>query len=270
MNKFCVIGNPVNHSLSPQLHNWIFNYLNINATYEKVFCNQGDLISIINKIKNDDLIGVNVTIPFKEKVIELLDEIHPRVKLIGSVNCIKKYKNKIIGYNTDWYGFSKLLSNNKIEVFNKEVIIIGAGGVSKAICYTLINNKIKKIRLFNRTISKAIKMKSSFISSHSLEQMKELIKKDSIIINCTSLGMENNITPVPESLIHMNQIIIDTIYNPNMTKLLQIGQREGAQVFNGLDMFIYQGVASLELWLGESINNRLNFIELKKYLKEIL
>ena len=270
MKNFCVIGNPINHSLSPQLHNWIFNKLNINATYKKILCNENKLSSIISKIYNDDLIGVNVTIPFKETIIKLLDEINPRVKFIGSVNCILKYDKKIIGYNTDWYGFSKLLSNNKINVYNKEVIIIGAGGVSKSIVYALIQKGIKNIRLFNRTVLKAQKMESSIVSAHWLEHIEHFIKEDSIIVNCTSIGMKNNIAPISESLIHANQILIDTIYNPYMTELLKIGQRKGTQVFNGLDMFIYQGVASLELWLGESINNRLNFIELKKYLKEIL
>ena len=113
-------------------------------------------------------------------------------------------------------------------------------------------------------------MESFIVSVHWLEHIEHFIKEDSIIVNCTSIGMKNNIAPISESLIHANQILIDTIYNPYMTELLKIGERKGSQVFNGLDMFIYQGVASLELWLGESINNRLNFIELKKYLKEIL
>ena len=270
MKNFCVIGNPIDHSLSPQLHNWIFKKLNINANYKKVLCNENDLRTIINKIDNDYLIGVNVTLPFKESVIEFLDEINPRVKLIGSVNCILKNNKKIIGYNTDWYGFSKLLINNKINVYNKEVIIIGAGGISKAIIYSLINNNIKKIRLFNRTFTKAKEMENSIITAYKLEKMEYFINKDSIIINCTSVGMKDNISPISELLIHENQILIDTIYNPYMTELLKIGKRKGSQVINGLDMFIYQGIASLELWLGKSINDKLNFLELKKYLKDIL
>jgi len=270
LKNFCVIGNPIDHSFSPQLHNWIFNKLNIKANYKKIVCNENDFFTIINKIKNDDLMGINITIPFKESVIKFLDEINHRVELIGSVNCILKNNKKIIGYNTDWYGFSKLLFNNKINVYNKEVIIIGAGGVSKAIIHSLINHNIKKIRLFNRTFTKAKAMENFFINAYKLENLECFIKKNSIIINCTSVGMKNNISPISESLIHKNQILIDTIYNPYMTELLKIGKRKGSQVINGMDMFIYQGIASLELWLGKSINDELNILELKKYLKDIL
>ena len=142
MKNFIVIGNPIDQSLSPDLHNWIFKKLKINAFYNKILCNE---IDIISQIKNDKINGINVTLPFKETIINFVDEINLRVKSIGSVNCIVKNKNKLIGYNTDWYGFSKLINNNKVDIQNKEVIVIGAGGVSRAVIFSLIQMRVKKI-----------------------------------------------------------------------------------------------------------------------------
>ena len=265
-----VVGNPIDHSLSPQLHNWIFNKLNLNAKYEKNHYEINELPEIINKIRTNKIDGINVTIPFKEKIINLLDEINPRVKLIGSVNCIIKNHNKIIGYNTDWYGFSQLLLNNNIDVYNKEVIIIGAGGVSKAVIFSLIQNGIKKIKIFNRTFSKAKAMENKFIYPYPLVSIKNHIKENSIIINCSSIGMKKNKMLISEKLISSDQIIIDTIYNPFQTKLLKVGENLGAKTINGMDMFIFQAIASLELWFGKTIFDNLNLDEIKNYLKEIL
>ncbi len=267
MKNFIVIGNPIEHSLSPDLHNWIFKKLKINAIYNKILCNE---IDIISQIKNDKINGINVTLPFKETIINFVDEINLRVKSIGSVNCIVKNKNKLIGYNTDWYGFSKLINNNKVDIQNKEVIVIGAGGVSRAVIFSLIQMRVKKIKIFNRSIIKAKKLENNIIKSFHLDEINDSIKDDSIIINCTSIGMINNDLPILDKLISANQTIIDTIYNPYKTELLKLAQSKGAKIVNGMDMFIYQAIASLELWLNDSIGDKLDYQELRKYLKEIL
>ena len=221
-------------------------------------------------MKSGKLDGMNVTIPHKEAVIEFLNEINLRAESIGSVNCIMTTGGKTIGNNTDWYGFSKMLEQNEINVTGKEVIILGAGGVAKAVIFALGQLGVKKIRLLNRTLSRAQKLESDIISAHLFDQADEIIKDNSILINCTSIGMDDNSSPVHKSLISGNQILVDIIYIPHETRFLEIGKLKGAKTVNGLDMFIYQGIASLELWLGESLNDKVNFDQLKKYLEEQL
>ena len=270
MKRFIVLGNPIEQSLSPFLHNWIFKKFNINAKYYKLECDLEDLVFNINKLRENSIHGLNITIPFKNKVIDHLDIINDRARIIGSVNCIKMRNNKVMGFNTDWFGFSKLLIDNKIDVFEKEIIVFGAGGAAKAIIYSLILNGIKKIRLFNRKIENAQKLENSFVSAHSLKDLKYFVKKDSIIVNCTPLGMNNKKMPFNEKFLNKNQLIIDTIYNLKRTKLLDLGEKKGAFVINGLDMFIYQGIASLDLWLEENIFDIINIKEIKQIMKEKL
>ena len=270
MKHFTIIGNPVEHSMSPIMHSWIFQKTGIDAKYTKTHSTSDDLSTVIELMNSGELDGMNVTIPHKETVMEFLDEINPRAESIGSVNCIMTSSGKIIGNNTDWYGFSKMLEQNKINVTGKEVIILGSGGVAKAVIFALSQLRVKKISLLNRTLSRAQKLESDIISAQLLEHADKFIKDYSILINCTSIGMDDNYSPVSESLISRNQILVDIIYKPLETRFLEIGKLKGAKTVNGLDMFIYQGIASLELWLGEPLNDRVNFDQLKKYLEEQL
>ena len=270
MKHFTVIGDPVEHSLSPIMHSWIFQKIGIDAEYTKTYTTLDDLPTVIELMKSGKLDGMNVTIPHKEAVIVFLNEINLRAESIGSVNCIMTTGGKTIGNNTDWYGFSKMLVQNEINVTGKEVIILGAGGAAKAVIFALGQLGVKKIRLLNRTLSRAQKLESDIISAHLIEQADKIIKDNSILINCTSIGMDDNSSPVHKSLISGNQILVDIIYIPHETRFLEIGKLKGAKTVNGLDMFIYQGIASLELWLGESLNDKVNFDQLKKYLEEQL
>ena len=270
MKKFIVLGNPIKQSLSPYLHNWIFQKLNIDAKYYKQESSLDDLKFNIKELRKNSIHGLNITIPFKSEIIEYLDDINDRAKIIGSVNCVMMRNNKVMGFNTDWFGFSKLLIDNKIDVYDKEIIVLGAGGAAKAIIYALTLNRIKKIRLFNRTIKNAQKLKNSIVSIHSFKDLKYFIERDSIIVNCTPIGMNDNKIPLNEKFINKDQIIIDTIYNFKKTNLLDLGEQKGAFVINGLDMFVYQGIASLDLWLGENIFAKLNVEEIKQIMKEKL
>ena len=267
MKHFAVIGSPVAHSLSPLFHNWIFKTLNIPAEYDKIRVKKRELSDIVLKIKNGKFEGINVTIPHKENIMEFLDEINPRAESIGSVNCIIKSNSRIIGNNTDWYGFSLALKTNKIDVFDKEVIVLGAGGTSKSILYSLKQLSVKKIILLNRTLQKATALQNEIIISYSLENTESVIKNDSIIINTTPIGMQTNQAPFDLGLLHQNQILIDVIYIPLETSLLKLGNKIGAKTLNGLDMFIHQGLMSLDLWFGESLSKQVNFTQLKTYLE---
>ena len=270
MKHFAVIGDPIEHSMSPTMHRWIFDYLGMDAKYEKIKATINELPKIIQKMKNGDLDGINITIPLKEAVLTFLDEINTRAKSIGAVNCIMIADSKIIGNNTDWYGFSMALKSNNINLLDKEVIILGAGGSAKSILYALKCIGVKKIFLLNRTIEKAKLLQDNCISAHPLEDANEVIKTDSIIINTTSVGMQNKQSPINIKLITKNQILFDIIYSPLETSLLQCGKKRGALIVNGLDMFIYQGMASLDLWFGSSISTQVNFPKLKTYLESKL
>jgi len=268
MKHFAVIGSPVEHSLSPALHNWVFKSLNIQAKYEKIKVLKTEIPEIVQRITTGNLDGINVTIPYKECIIGMLDEINPRAESIGSVNCVMRSNSKIIGNNTDWFGFTMALKNNEIEVFSrKEVIVLGAGGTGKSILFSLKQLGVTKIILLNRTIQKAKELQDEIISPYSLDDTKDVIKNDSIIINTTPIGMQSNQSPIDLGLLHQNQILIDVIYIPLETAFLQLGNKIGAKTLNGLDMFIHQGLASLDLWFGESLSKQVNFTQLKAYLE---
>ena len=270
MKNFVVIGDPIKHSLSPVLHNWVFKSLNIDATYSQIHVSQNKLADCINEVRKGKLDGLNITIPHKTSIIEYMDEVNPRAKSIGAINVVMFHNDKVIGNNTDWYGFVLALKNNRIDLNKKEVILLGAGGVSKGIIFALIQQGVKKIYLFNRTFEKISHLCDELIHPHKFEKLEELIKDNSIIINCTSVGMNSNISPIETTLLKKNQIIMDTIYTPLKTKLVMDAESAGARTMTGLDMFIYQALASIDLWFGEGTTNKVNFEELKGHIESYL
>jgi len=267
MKHFAVIGSPIEHSMSPVLHNRILKSLNIQAEYQKIRVEEEELPDIIQQIKNGKLDGINVTIPFKETIMKFLDEINPRAKSIGSVNCIIKSNSSIIGNNTDWYGFSRALETNHIDISEKEIIVLGSGGTGKSILFSLKQMGAKKIILLNRTFQKAKELEDDIVISYPLGELQSVIKNNSIIINTTPIGMKTNQAPFDLGFLHQNQILIDVIYTPLETSFLKSGNKIGATTLNGLDMFIHQGLASLDLWFGESLSKQVNLMQLKSYLE---
>ena len=249
--KFGIIGNPIRHSLSPVLHKYWFKKYNIYADYEIIEVVDKELPEIINKVKKGDYTGINVTLPFKQKIINHIDKIVNDADLTGSVNTILLNNKTVIGENTDVYGlqaaYLKEIENN----LNKKVLIIGAGGVSPSVILSVKKSGIKNISITNRTNEKCIflKKKFSFLNIIPWIDLKSEIKNFDIIINATSLGLKNgddfyfNFENTKYEVIY-----IDTIYNPLETKTFKFLREEGRKVFNGLDMFIYQGQKSFYLW----------------------
>ena len=265
MKKFAVIGDPISHSLSPIMHRWIFNELNINATYEKVHVKKNQLNKIINKMNEGILDGINVTLPHKTNIISHVDEINSRAKLIGAINMVMKVDSKIIGNNTDWYGFMMAMKRNKISLVDDSIIILGFGGVAKSILFALKNYGIKKITILKRNMDEPLTMKDK-LRLMPFDRADEVIKNDSIIINTTPVGMNDDKSPLDKDMMNKKQILIDVIYTPLETTFLKYGKEVGALTVNGLDMFIEQGLASLDLWFGTSISKKVNFTQLKAYL----
>ena len=249
--KFGIIGNPIKHSLSPVLHNYWFNKYGIDASYSIIEATDKDLKDIVQKIRNQELTGINVTLPFKQKIIYQTDKIINDAELTGSVNTILLDGNKVIGENTDVFGLQAAYLKEIDNCSSKSSLIIGAGGVSPSVILSLQKSGVKKISITNRTNEKCIflKKKFNFINILPWNSLEEELKNFDIIINATSLGLKDGDDfNLNFSNTKRNVIYIDTIYNPLETKTYSLLKEEGKKVFNGLDMFIYQGQKSFYLW----------------------
>ena len=250
--SFGIIGNPIAHSLSPILHNYWFKKYNIEANYSLLNVTEENLKSVINKIKDKELNGINVTLPYKQKIIPLIGKLVNDAQNTNSVNTIfLNNDNVVIGENTDVFGLQAAYLKGIINAENKKALVIGAGGVSSSVIFSLEKSKIKNISIINRTYEKSLFLKKKFHFLNILEwnSLEQEISKFDIIINATSLGLKDgkdfefNFNNTRDDL-----IFIDTIYNPLETKTYRHLKEEGKKVFNGLDMFIYQGQKSFYLW----------------------
>ena len=249
MKKYFVIGNPINHSLSPKLHNYWIKLKNIDAVYEKKEIEESDIDGVITDIKNGEIEGINVTVPFKKSVIPFLDDLENLAKKTQSVNTIYKKNNKIIGANTDITGFSFALEHIKYKVKGKKIFILGAGGVTPSIIFALKQMEASTIMLTNRTKEKAESLKKQF---PFLELIKwGDIKRFDMIINTTSLGLkENDKLPLNYDQIGKGKFFYDVIYNPKKTNFLIQAEKLGSQIENGKIMFAYQAQEAFKLWHG--------------------
>ena len=244
MKKYFVIGNPINHSLSPELHNFWIKKNNIKAIYEKMKLEENELENFIKRLRNDEIHGINVTVPFKNKVIKYLDKLSLEVETTGSVNTIYKNGNEIIGHNTDVAGFELGLRHSKINVLHKSILILGAGGVVSSIIYSLLSMGCKKIFLSNRTVEKAEKIKEKFDDIDILKWGE--IPDFDIIINATSVGLKGDSLDLDFNV--KDKIFYDVIYNPKETQFLRKAKETGNKIENGKLMFIYQANQSFSIW----------------------
>ena len=247
MKKFLVIGNPINHSLSPKLHNYWIKKYNIDAIYEKQKLEENDLENLILQVKQHKISGINVTVPFKKLVIPFLDELTVEAKETQSVNTIYLENKKVIGHNTDIGGFEMSITKSKINLINKKVLILGAGGVVPSIIYALIKMKPLKIYLSNRTRKKAEILKNSFKNIDVIEW--GTISDFDMIINATTLGLnEEDKINLDFTKTNQNKLFYDVIYNPKETNFLKTGKKLGNTTINGKLMFIYQALLAFNIW----------------------
>jgi shikimate dehydrogenase len=258
MKKYLVIGNPIEHSLSPQLHNYWIKENKIKATYDKMQLNESDIEEIIGKVKKGKIDGINVTIPFKKSVIPFLDQLTPLAKEVQSVNTIFKKDNKVIGDNTDIGGFEKGLKYINYDLKNKKVFILGAGGVVPSIILALKRLGAAKIILSNRTKKKANYLKKKYTDLEIID-WGETPDFD-MIINATSLGLKkNDQIKLNYAEIGTNKLFYDIIYNPSKTKFLLKAKQFGNQIENGKMMFVHQAQLAFRIWHNvlPKIDNRL-------------
>ena len=246
MKKYFVIGNPIDHSLSPKLHNYWLKENNIDAIYDKKKIEEKDLQTAILEVKEKKTEGINVTVPFKKSVIPYLDKLSPEAEQTQSVNTIILTDDILVGHNTDISGFTKAIKDLNFNIEGKKVLILGAGGVVPSIIFALKNMHVQEIIITNRTREKAENLKALFNNIKILEWGD--LTDFHMVINATSLGLNNETINLDFSSLGKNKLFYDIIYNPRETRFLKIGKQLGHKTENGKTMFVYQALEAFKLW----------------------
>ncbi|CAM3931688.1 shikimate dehydrogenase [Mesobacillus thioparans] len=254
---FGVIGDPIGHSMSPAMHNDLFDFYGIHAVYMPFHVSKDNLEAAVKGLKALGVSGFNVTIPHKTDIMAYLDQIDPLAEAIGAVNTVKNENGLLTGYNTDGPGFVKGLEAMDADLDSRSALIIGAGGASRAIYFSMAQAGIQRIDLYNRTAGKAEELVSTCpfkVQSKALdrESAEKSLKDYQLIIQTTSIGMSPDTEHLPLSAENISQgaIVSDIIYNPLQTKFLQEASKKGAQIQNGVSMFVFQGALAFEKWTG--------------------
>jgi shikimate dehydrogenase len=257
---FGVIGDPVAHSLSPSIHNAAFQRLKLNCVFLAFRVKPTELENALRGMRGLEIVGLNVTMPHKHSVLAWLDEVDATAKFLGSVNTICNRDGRLIGYSTDGVGALKALQENRVALEGKKVLLLGGGGAAKAIAYAfapevdevvMLNRTLEKVKPFAETVSQKLgeKVICGVLSAASV---KKHIADADIVVNATSVGMFPNVaeTLVPPKLLQRGLTVIDIVYHPIETQLAKDAKAAGARVVSGLEMLIYQGAASFEIWMG--------------------
>ena len=247
MKKYLVIGNPIEHSLSPQLHSYWIKKNNLNAIYDRRLLKKEQLNGVVKEIRDDKIIGMNVTLPFKKEIIKYIDELTPVANKTQSVNTVLKRKNKIVGDNTDSNGFKRALEDTNFEIKNKIALILGAGGVVPSLILALEKVNISKILISNRTKEYANNRKKSHPNLEVIDWGET--NNSDIVINATSLGLnKTDAIEIDYSKNNKKKLFYDLTYNPPKTDFLTNAEQSGNKIDNGKMMFIYQAQLSFNLW----------------------
>jgi len=253
-----IIGDPVEHSLSPVMHNAAFKELGLNLVYVAFTVTRNELKDAISSARSLGLQGLNVTMPHKNAVITYLDETDSTAKAIGAVNTILNDKGKLIGFNTDGIGAMRALKENGIPPDGKKMLLLGAGGAAKAIAFQAAQ-EVEELVILNRTSEKAEKLAELLRKKFgnkvkgrtlSAEVLTKEMKTTDILVNATSVGMHPDVnrSPVPSDLLRSGLCVMDIIYNPLETKLVTDANTVGAKVALGIEMLLYQGAVAFEIW----------------------
>ncbi len=272
----CVIGHPIEHSMSPVMHNAALKELALDYIYLAFDVPPRALETTVLGFKKHDIKGINITIPHKETIMQYLDQIDPLAKNIGAVNTVKNINGILIGRNTDAYGAKKALIDAGCIIRDKKILILGAGGAARAISFALSEN-IAEIIVCNRTERRAIELakdlsdKMNIIATGkdmSKETLKTLTNDVDIVINTTPIGLYPDVkkTPIPKELLTDHLFVYDIIYNPLKTQFLKDATEIGCKTLNGIDMFINQGALAFEWWTDKKPNT----ILMKEKIIEIL
>ena len=264
-----IIGNPLSHTLSPLMHNAAFKALKLNAVYKPFPIEEDELQLFIEDLKENDnpIFGLNVTIPYKEKILQFMDGSNVFAEKVGAVNTIVINRSrKLFGYNTDGPGFLSNLKESGFSPEGKRIAILGAGGTTRAILssLTLFDERPESIRLYNRTLSTAKELVEDLSCRLDMGLVEVVPTIDDLnieladcLINTTSVGLKpTDECIVDPDMLHKGLFVYDVIYNPKQTKLLKLAKEKGAKTANGLGMLYYQGVLSLQHWANAELDDK--------------
>jgi shikimate dehydrogenase len=257
-----VIGDPIEHTLSPIMHNAAFNAQKFDYTFLAFKVKSSELENAVNGMRALNIRGLNVTMPHKSAILKFLDRVDLSAQIINSVNTILNKDGKLFGFNTDGVGALKALKENKVELKGRKVLLLGAGGAARAIAYSMAKES-DELAVLNRSLKPAQELakllektanKKIVAGLLSPKEIQQNLQDSDILINATSVGMkpkaeESLVTP---KLLRPNLAVMDIVYNPIETKLAKDAKAAGAKVVSGVEMLIYQGAASFEIWTGKS------------------
>lgn len=256
--NLCLFGHPVEHSFSPEIHNYLLEKYSQNIIYQCFDVFEDKLRDATQAIEALGIVGCNVTIPHKVNIIEYLDELDKKSELVGAVNTIKNIDNKLIGYNTDGIGFVKSIYDLGKSVKEKNILIIGAGGACRSIAIELALEGANSIEIRNRSIANAksivdtINKNTKTIASYRDKVIdKSDLEKIDIFINTTPIGMKSDKCPIDESIeVNKDILVCDIVYNPHETNLIKWSKKQGLDVMYGIDMLVNQGIEAFKIWTG--------------------
>jgi len=253
-NTYAVIGDPIDHSLSPNIHNAAFRHLKLDHTYIAYKIPAGELSAGIEALKAIKIAGFNVTIPHKIEMMKFLDEMDTTCKIIGAVNTVLNEDGKLKGYNTDMIGFLDPIKKKNLAIKDSQVLLLGAGGAARAIVTAMVKEKAGKITIVNRTLENANKLAEfakkigGNVDTVSIQEANKLIADYKFIINSTSIGMRNEPSPISTENISKDSIVYDIVYQPINTDLIKKSKENGATIIYGYEMLLSQAACSFEIW----------------------
>lgn len=265
----CLLGDPVEHSISPAMHNEAFQQLGIDCCYLAFCVGTDTLQEVVDALKKMNVLGFNLTMPDKKKVCELVDELTPAVRIGGAANTVVNRDGRLIAYTTDGIGFMDACKDSGFDIIGKKMTLLGAGGAARAILIQAALDGVSEISVFSRRnsawdqteeliarLNQETSCKVCHYDYSDLQVLKEEIHSSAILTNGTSVGMAPNVDAcvIPdESFFHKDLMVYDVIYNPRETKLMKMAKEAGCQVANGLYMLLYQGAAAFEIWTGQKM-----------------
>jgi shikimate dehydrogenase len=255
-----IIGDPIEHTMSPVMHNAAFQELGIDYVYIPFRVRQEDVGNAVASMRTLNIRGLNVTIPHKMAVIPFLDRLDPLAEKIGAVNTIVNEDEILTGYNTDAAGFLQALLEKGVEPKGKNIIVLGAGGAAKGISFILaergvnpviLNRHLARARDLTHRISQVFKNQVKALALNE-ENLSKVLDRADVLVNTTSVGMipDMDITPVPARLLKPGLIVFDIVYNPLKTRLLRESEAIGGKTISGIEMLVWQGALAFEKWTG--------------------
>lgn len=254
-----LIGNPVEHTLSPLLHNYLAEETNVNMVYVPLRVETGKLEDAVKGAHALNLLGCNVTVPYKSDVMEYLTDVDELAARIGAVNTLVRQENGYKGYNSDMPGLYRAMQSDGIDLTDRICVILGAGGVARAVAVMLLDKGAKKVYMLNRTLARAEAVATEvnamagydFVEAMELADYEKLPEGKFLVIQATNIGMHPNVDDVvitEEAFYDKVEIAYDLIFNPGNTRFMQMASKAGAKAYNGAKMLVYQGIVSFELW----------------------